>query len=119
MLPPASAIPIAATTTDVLLCGNALLLRGWSLCETTGAGTAEVYLRDGTNATGLIVAHVTLKSSESTRDYPSFAGIGIRGGLYLDVVAGTVDGAVWVNVGTRVGMVELVDGEWVMWSGKE
>lgn len=86
---------VPATTTGRRISTSAGRLMGWALRETAGA-PATVYLRDGRDAGGEIVVPLQLAANESTRDY--FAGgLSLVDSLYLDVVAGSVEGAVFVG----------------------
>lgn len=71
-------------------------LMGWSLRETAGA-QATVYLRDGLDDTGAIVAAIELAPNESTRDSYFPGGLSYGAGLYVDVAAGAVEGAVYLG----------------------
>jgi len=72
------------------------VLRGFSVWETSGAARAEMVLRDGFSDTGQIVAVLSLAPGESQRDWFG-DGIAVSTGLYVDLVAGDVAGAVWVR----------------------
>lgn len=71
-------------------------LMGWSVRETAGA-QATVYLRDGTDSSGLIIAPIELAPNESTRDSYFPGGLSFVNGLFVDVVAGQVEGAVFLG----------------------
>jgi hypothetical protein len=72
------------------------ILRGYGFRETSGAGTATVLLRAGSDASGDVVVPITLQAGESVRDWFSDEGIAILGGLFVDVT-GAVDGSVYLN----------------------
>lgn len=72
------------------------LLQGWSFAETTGGATASIIIFDGNDTTGTPIAFVNLQPSESTRDVMAGLGIQCRTGVWVQVVAGTARGSVWL-----------------------
>lgn len=89
-------IPVAATSASVGLSSNPEAVTGWSFRETTGSVAADIQLIDGNNSnSGDILAEITLSPGQSIRDdtgaYPLLA----ERGIWLQVNAGTVRGAVW------------------------
>lgn len=76
---------------------GAALLYGWSLRESTGAAGAQLDIIDGGDATGQLVATITLTAGESTSDYLAGIGILCRRGVYVHAVSGSVAGAVWIT----------------------
>ena len=78
------------------LAGAAGRLVGWSFRETAGA-VATLYLRDGRDSTGDIIAALQLAPNESTRDSYFPGGLGFQLGLFVDVAAGTVEGSVYLG----------------------
>lgn len=68
-------------------------LVGWSVTETTGAGTASVKLYDGNG--GLLIASLPLTAGQSRTDSLT-PGLGVVRGIYA-VVTGSVEGTVWVG----------------------
>ncbi len=72
-------------------------LMGWSLRETSGAGSATVYVRDGRDNQADIIAVIQLQPSESARDWFAPGGISYQWGIFLDVASGAIEGAVYVN----------------------
>lgn len=117
MFPAARSQPIDTTTSDVQVLGGAAFLHGWSLEETTGSAGASVVLRDGTGTDGVFIVGITLLPGESTRDWLAGAGIGVRTGLFLEVVAGSVEGAAWVLPATLDGPWEVAEGAHPLWAG--
>lgn len=71
-------------------------LVGFALRNTSAVVSAEVLLRDG-DADGDIVIPLTLAPSESVRDWFGPGGINLTHGLYVDVSAGAIDGAVFLR----------------------
>lgn len=68
-----------------------------SFRETTGTASATVDLYDGTGTDGLWVDSIALSPGQSTRDYYLPGQYPYRTGLFLDVVSGSVRGAVTVH----------------------
>lgn len=66
---------------------------GFTFRETAGA-TAVVRIRSGGVITGDILETVSLAASESTSDLLAPQGLRCPGGLYVEIVSGTVEGAV-------------------------
>jgi hypothetical protein len=83
-LPGASGLVIAETT-----------LMGFSVRESTNTSgaTAALRLRAG-NATGAILATVTLAQNESTSDWYGPSGIAAAGGVYFELLSGSIAGGV-------------------------
>ena len=82
---------------DTVLATSANRLLGWSLRETSGVASATVYLRDGTDDSGAMVAAIQLAAGESVRDSYFPGGLSLIAGLYVDVAAGQVEGAVYLG----------------------
>ena len=80
--------------------------------------SAAFNLYDGVDEKGQLVAAFTLASNESTRDYPAGAGIEIKGGLFLEMLSGSIQGAVWVTPADRYGAYELLFGERTAYVGE-
>lgn len=118
-LPAARTTPIPTTTADRLLIGGALLLHGWAFVETTGADPAELELIDGSGTNGALVVPITLSSGESTRDTFPGTGIGIYTSLFLNIVSGSVRGAVWTTPATIIEGHAFAQGVRPIWSGDE
>lgn len=82
------------TTSGVILASGVSALLGWSISETTGSAGAKVVIWDNPSAaTGKHYGRpVNLVANESVRDW--FAGAApqcVTGGLYLQVLSGSVD----------------------------
>lgn len=78
--------------------GDAHLLCGWSVRETTGAAAAVFRLHDGRDVTAPILASANLAANESIRDNFATPGIRIRtGGVFLEVVSGSIEGVIYVR----------------------
>jgi hypothetical protein len=72
-------------------------LTGCSIRETTGAAGATVILHDGRDNTGDEVTSYTLDPGESARDSFGRHGLNLVEGLYVEVVSGSVKGAVYLG----------------------
>lgn len=68
---------------------------GHSVKESTGNAAAEIDLYDGTGSGGILLCPITLNANESIRDWFPLPGVTVTGGLWADVTAGEVSGAVY------------------------
>lgn len=93
---PVIPVPIAATAAGLAITARPCRLYGWSLVETTGAAIAACDLIDGGAAAGTEITPITLSAGQSTRDWLGRPGLLVQSGLFLNVTAGTVRGAVWI-----------------------
>lgn len=115
---PARTISIAETATDAQLVGGAVVVLGWSWIEATGSAAAEVDLYDGTGTNGSLIVPIALNQGESTRDWLAGPALHARGGLYMDVVSGSVRGAVWVIPAVDLDPYLVEQGDAAVWSGR-
>lgn len=97
--PTASVADFATTTVSgQLVASGVSVLTGWSVRETTGTASAVFAVWDNPSAaSGISYGEVTLGPNESVRDtLASTLGVANRsGGLYLQVLSGSVKGAVF------------------------
>ena len=70
---------------------------GWSLIETTGAASAIIELYDGMDATGQLIAVADLGAAGTIPPVLDNDGVSLDRGLFLNVLGGTVRGAMWVR----------------------
>lgn len=93
------ALAFRSMTTDLLMWQGTLEvpLMGWSVVEPTGAAPATFDIYDGLDATGTLLASISLTSGQSTRDYLGPWGIMLRTGLFVDVLTGAIKGAMWIG----------------------
>lgn len=87
---------IAATSTSakVTTTGTPSLFYGASIRETAGA-TAVVRIRDGKDATANPLAVFSFAANESIRDM-LWPGVQLQnGGMFVEIVSGTVELTVW------------------------
>ena len=89
-------VNIPARSTSVKLVNWAGRITWFSFRETTGAALATFRLWDGQDNSGALVAAVNLGPGESTRDYTGRHALPFDGGLFIEVLAGSVEGAVYV-----------------------
>lgn len=85
---------IPATAASTGLVGFGVQFHGWSFRETAGAA-ASCRVRDGRDATGAILATIGLAANASDHEWLGDAGVTADVGLYLEVVSGSVEGAVY------------------------
>lgn len=67
--------------------------RGFTARETSGSAAAVLRIFDGADNTGRLLETVRLAQSESTSDWND-DGLIVATSLYVEVVSGTVEGAV-------------------------
>lgn len=94
----ARAVPVglaAGATTRPTTAPGALV--GYGIRNLSDVAAATVLLRDGSDAAGDLVMPLELAPGESARDWFGPGGIGLSQGLYVDVAAGSVDGAVYLR----------------------
>jgi len=90
----ARAVPVGINgTTRPSLADGALM--GFALRETSGAAPATIELR-AHDASGDLIAPITLAAGASTHDWFAGGGISFADGLFV-VVTGAVDGAVFLR----------------------
>lgn len=88
-------LPIATTTVGENLVSRGCLVTGWSFVESTGAAAAAFELLDGNDQNGIDAVEFTLTANQSTRDFWGDDGIYFESGPYLNVLSGSVKGALW------------------------
>jgi hypothetical protein len=76
------------------------MLTGWSLRETS-LNPATVDLYSGGSTGGALVASFTIAAGGSSVIAIPDGGVLCDAGLYIEVVSGTVTGAVWVRFPAR------------------
>jgi hypothetical protein len=87
--------PQTASATGQVVAGECLFV-GFSFAETTSAASATVDVFDGSNTGGQKIIRVTLDPGQSRSDDLPRPGVHCEVGLFVNVVAGTIDGEVWV-----------------------
>lgn len=87
----------ALTTADLLLQTGQCVVFGLSVEEDAGSpAVARFVLKDGTTAAGAIVVPVRLPASGSFVQWFN-DGLLFRNGLFLDMVAGSINGSVFIG----------------------
>lgn len=104
---PILTFPIAATTVPRNLWSRACLLLGYGFVETTGAATAEVDILDGNDANGALCSPIALLAGQSTRDNMPGEGVFLQSGPFLNVLSGSIRGAIWYLDATAVDLAQL------------
>lgn len=94
---PARVIPVGVTTAGLLLMGPRAILYGWTFRETTGTAAAEVRIRNGQSASGVLAASIGLAEGASVSQGAADPGMLMDGGVYLEVVSGSVEGSVFAR----------------------
>ena len=105
LVPAARHLTIPVTTVDLPLISGRVLVKGFTLRETTGTAAAAAQFLDGTAEGGDPFIECSLGINESVRDWFTEAGILIQSGVFLDVDSGSVQGSVWVIPETIIGKV--------------
>lgn len=87
-------VSVPTTTAGQEIASGRCWLAGWSLRETTGAATAEVEFTSGGNPVG----ESSMIAGGSDTHWLGDHGIGVSGDVTLNVISGSVRGAVYVAV---------------------
>ena len=89
---PATPTSHAATSTDILILSPAAgqYVVGWSLADTTWTTTGTAIIRAGTGPTATTITTVNWGAHDSVREPYGFGGVDCAGGLYLQMIVGTV-----------------------------
>jgi hypothetical protein len=87
-------VPQPSAASQILVAIGAHVIFGWSFTEPNVEG-AKIILRDGTTGAGKYIAAITLNQNESVRDYFVGAIALESGAIYLEVVSGHIEGAVY------------------------
>jgi hypothetical protein len=72
-------------------------LAGWSLRETSGTVAAVLRLYDGRDAAAPLVACISVPMSGTANHAWPGAGISLQEGLFVEIVSGAVEGAVYLG----------------------
>lgn len=79
-----------------LVVGFGSVLHGWAIAESTGAAVAKVRIHDGRDAASPVVAPIALPASGTSIIYATGRGIECEVGVYLEVVAGSVEAVLYL-----------------------
>jgi hypothetical protein len=90
--------PVALTGSDqALRAVGPGVYRGFAIRETAGAvATIQIY-DNASAATGTLLDTIRLAANESAREWYGNDGIWFQNGVYVKIVAGTVEGSVRVG----------------------
>lgn len=88
------AVSVPVTAANTLISSSPCVLLGWSLAEATGAAVASVEFVTGGNPVG----ESRLAAGASDTHSIAGGGIYIRSGLTMNVLAGSVKGAVYISL---------------------
>lgn len=91
----ARSVPVTGSGQQASAVDN--VVAGYALRETTGAATALVVLRDGRDTFGDELIGISLAQGESVRDWFGARGPTFDEGVYVDVVSGSVAGALFLR----------------------
>lgn len=94
---PTIAYPLLAVTTGKVLISRPCMIVGWTITEQTGSAVAKFQLWNGGSTGGVLVATVGLASAGSSVNPPTDDGILCESGVFLDIVSGQVQGAVYLK----------------------
>ena len=94
-MPAASPILFPASSAGLVALGGSGLLVGIGVRETAGAAAAFDVL-DGTTSGGNVIVPYTLAANQSVREWFAPWGIDFTNGLFVNITAGTVRGALYV-----------------------
>lgn len=92
---PVLTFPFGTITAGTNAFNRGTLLLGFAVVEATGTLPAELDIYDGNNANGALLRPITLNANESTSDYWGPEGVYCEQGPFLNVVSGSVRGALW------------------------
>ena len=92
------AVPFASRSSSLLIASGFGRLSGWSIWESAGSpAAAQVRFRDGTTSGGTIIGGTRLVASGSDGGPNMDEGIRFTTGIYMEVVAGSVEGVVYIR----------------------
>lgn len=92
---PVRVLPIPTLTAGRNLIARGTLIFGWAFQETTAAAPATLALIDGNDQNGALAVPITLTANQSTRDIFGQPGLYFESGPYLQIVTGSIQGALW------------------------
>ena len=98
MDPDAIAVPFASRSTSLLIASGYGHLSGWSVVESAGTpAAAQLRFHDSVDTTGTILGVAKLAASGTDAGPNMDEGIRFRNGIYMEVVAGSVEGVVYIR----------------------
>ncbi len=96
---PSQPVAVPTTTANVQVTNRNSIMTGWSFRETTGNAGAVLRIVDGHDANGQLVAAVGLSAGTAQVVSVAPGGLSISVGVYIDVVSGSIEGAIWTRWG--------------------
>lgn len=118
MLPASRPLPFDTLTVSKHLASGLEIVTGWSFKETTNAAGASFNIRDGQDASGRLVAPITLLTNESIRDLTGDGGLAFQSGIYIEVVSGSISGTIWSCPGEQYDGLAFMRGQRPVWAGE-
>ena len=92
---PAHYVAFNLNATGAAVLGFAAVVLGWSMKNASGTTLAALDIYDGTDHTGTSLFPIQLAANQTGRDWFGPNGILFRNGLYINVTAQQVSGAVF------------------------
>lgn len=71
---------------------------GWSLRESTGSANAALEFYDGPSEAAQIIGTVGLAQGMSDTQHLAEGGVRCRRGLFVEMITGSITGAVWLRL---------------------
>jgi hypothetical protein len=94
----AIAVPFASRSSSLLIASGYGRLAGWSVWESAGsAAAAQVRFRDSVDVTGTLLGGAKLAASGTDQGPNWDEGIRFHAGVYMEVVAGSVEGTIYIK----------------------
>jgi hypothetical protein len=84
-------VTLRAMTASAALIGMGGRLMGWALRESTGASFAAIEFYDGASTGGTLIAPINIGQGGFLTFYYGDLGIDVESGIYVNVVAGSMD----------------------------
>lgn len=94
---PAHPITLDVNATGVTVCGFSVILFGWAVRNASATTLASFDVYDGTDHSGVSVFPVNLAANEASREWFGPNGIEFKNGVYFNVTAQHVTGAVFIR----------------------
>lgn len=94
----AIAVPFASRSASLSIASGFGRLSGWSLWESAGSpAVAQVRFRDSTDVSGTLLGGAKLAASGTDAGPNMDEGIRFRTGVFMEVVAGSVEGVIYIR----------------------
>jgi hypothetical protein len=98
MEPDAIPVPFASRSSSLLIASGFGRISGWSIWESAGTpAAAQVRFRDSVDNSGTILGGVKLVASATDAGPNMDEGVRFRAGVYMEVVAGSVEGVIYIR----------------------